>query len=196
VKASQCFSENLSFPFESCPQKLSENIMIDEVITIAPFEAPEQVQLVRPFPFRVIFGYGSLSLFDALGTDEVAGLKRKDAINFIEELKLKGKTEKDGAFIAGLTNIHNNKMFVFFNLTRLESSRGYAHRVLAHEPLHMARLMISTIANPNIDYVHDPYIELKDENEEYFAEMLERIAAITFNRFENIQKPSSLYLNK
>jgi hypothetical protein len=135
-------------------------------------------------------GYGSLSLFDALETTEVAGLRRDDTERFIEELNQAGMTEKNNAFIAGLTNIHKkNEFFIFYNLERMGHSPGYASRLLAHEPLHMARLLITTIENPEIDYLKDPWVNLSDENEEYFAEMLERVAAISTDRFVKIQNP-------
>jgi hypothetical protein len=60
----------------------------------------------------------------------------------------------------------------------MKHSHGHAHRLLAHEPLHMARLLITTIEKPDIDYIKDPWVNLTDANEEYFAEMLERVATI------------------
>ena len=65
----------------------------------------------------------------------------------------------------------------------MNHSAGYASRLLAHEPLHMAKLLITTIDKPEIDYVKDPWVNMTDDNEEYFAETLERIAAICTDRY-------------
>ena len=181
--------ENLSFDFTSLKLPVSGSVVSDEIIDIDPFEAPG-AGVVDPPQFRVIFGNGSLSIFDALKVEEIAGLKRSDAEKKIRELKSQGKTEADGAFIAGLTNIHGRQIFMFFNLDRLNSSLEYAHRVLTHEPLHMARFLITTIQNPNVDYFNDPYVKLDDDNEEYFGEVLERVAAIAMNRYSKIHPVS------
>ena len=184
ILAHPSFAQNwehsdISFEFDSFELPKTKNVVVDRMIQISPFEAPGREGLIIPPKFRLIMGYGSLSLFDALRLDEVAGLKRKDAEQFVENLRLNGKTERSGAFIAGLTNLYNGKeFFVFFNLERMNHSQGYAFRLLAHEPLHMARLLITTIENPDIDYIKDPWVNLTDANEEYFAEMLERVAAI------------------
>jgi hypothetical protein len=181
-------SEDLSFDFSSFEMPQSQKIPVNQLILISPFKAPGRDGVIAPTYFRIIMGYGSLSIFDALGTDEVAGLKRKDAQKFVEDLRDQGKTEKDGAFIAGLTNIHNgNEFFIFFNLERMKHSPGYASRLLAHEPLHMAKLLITTIEKPGIDYIKDPWVNMTDDNEEYFAETLERIAAICTDRYHNLK---------
>jgi hypothetical protein len=182
---------DISFVFESSKQPLMENVVIDQIVKISPFEASGVDGLINPPKFRVIMGYGSLSLFNALKVDEVAGLKRSDAEKFIKNLHLQGKTEKDGAFIAGLTNLYNGReFFVFFNLERMAHSSGYAARLLAHEPLHMARLLITTIHNPQIDYINEPWVNLTDDNEEYFAEMIERISAVCSYYFKIEPNPS------
>ncbi len=178
-------SENLSFPFRSQQLPVSEKVMNDEIIDIDPFDAPG-VGMVDLPQFRMIFGYGSLSIFDALGVDEIAGLKRSDAQFKIDSLKALGKTEVDGAFIAGLTNIHGRQIFMFFNLERLKSGIHYANRVLNHEPLHLARYLITTVQNPMVDYIRDPYVKLDDDNEEYFAEVTERAATIAMERYRRI----------
>jgi hypothetical protein len=186
-------TEDLSFEFSSWQLPLTKDVLVNEVIHISPFEAPGREGTIHPPKFRIIMGYGSLSLFNALGTNEVAGLKREDAQKFIDDLHQQGKTEVDGAFIAGLTNIHAGKeFFVFFNLERMKHSAGYASRILAHEPLHMARLLITTIENPSIDYINDPWVNLTDSNEEYFAETLERIAAVCSDRFNQLTRLKSL----
>ena len=189
VYAQNWRTENLSFEFSSMQLPLKKNVLVDELIQISSFEAPGREGVILPPKFRIIMGHGSLSLFDALGTDEVAGLRREDAQKFIDDLHQQGKTEVDGAFIAGLTNIHDkSEFFVFFNLERMGHSAGYASRILAHEPLHMARLLITTIENPTIYYIKDPWVNLTDDNEEYFAETLERIAAICTARFHHLVK--------
>ena len=189
VDAQTWRTENISFEFSSLQLPLKKNVLVDEVIQISSFEAPGREGVILPPKFRIIMGHGSLSLFDALGTNEVAGLRREDAQKFIENLHHQGKTEVDGAFIAGLTNIHDKtEFFLFFNLERMRHSAGYASRILAHEPLHMARLLITTIENPTIDYIKDPWVNLTDDNEEYFAETLERIAAICTARFNDLIK--------
>jgi hypothetical protein len=77
---------------------------MDQMIQFSPFKAPGREGIIILSKIRLIMGYGSLLLLDALKTDEVAGLKRSDAEKFIENLRLQGKTETDGAFIAGFTN--------------------------------------------------------------------------------------------
>jgi predicted O-linked N-acetylglucosamine transferase (SPINDLY family) len=47
----------------------------------------------------------------------------------------------------------------------------------------MAKLLITTIEKPEIDYIKDPWVNMTDDNEEYFAETLERIAAICTDRY-------------
>lgn len=185
IQTDEFIYEHLSFDFRSKKLPVSGSVVSDEIIDIDPFEAPGAGVVDLP-QFRIIFGKGSISIFDALGVSEIAGLKRIDAEQKIDQLKAVGKSEAEGAFIAGLTNIHGRQIFMFFNLDRLNSSLEYAHRVLAHEPLHMARFLITTIQNPNVDYINDPYVKLDDDNEEYFAEVLERVTAIALNRYQKI----------
>lgn len=184
--------EDLSFDFSSSANLGRPGILRDEWIQIAPFEAPgfEGRTITTP-AFRVIFGEGSESLFDALGIDEVAGLKRADARRHVENLRNKGMTEAEDAFVAGLTNVHQGRVFMFFNVTRLRSSPGYATRVLAHEPLHLARMLISKGLNPGLDFYKDPYRRLDDRTEELFAETLERGTTISLDRYARLSRSPS-----
>lgn len=190
--------EDLSFGFKSLPNDQgpgARTVLRDEWIRIDPFEAPgfpatDRQGLVTP-EFRVIFGEGSESIFDALGTDEVAGLRRADARKHIEKLRREGRTEADGAFIAGLTNVHEGRIFMFFNVTRLRSSTSYSHRVLTHEPLHLARMLISKGLRPSLDFYKDAYRRLDDRTEELFAETLERGAAIALDRYRQLPRTPS-----
>jgi hypothetical protein len=174
--------DDLSFPFQWKSNPIKSGIVLDQIIDLDPFDAPgkDHADFTE---FRIIFGKGSLSIFDALGVDEVAGLRRVDAEAKIRALAEEGKSEKDGAFIAGLTNVHRRQIFMFFNLTRMSSSTEYAIRVLSHEPVHLARYLITTEANPTIDYVKDPYVTLNDETEEYFSESIERLTTIALDRY-------------
>jgi hypothetical protein len=177
--------EHLSFPFRWKANRLKPGVALDQTILIDPFDAPGKKN-IRFDEFRIILGYGSLSVFDALGTDEVAGLKRQDAEEKIRKLQAIGETERNGSFIAGLVNVHEGKMFMFFNLTRLAHSDPFAFRLLSHEPLHLARLLITTEEKPCVDYLRDSYTNLNDENEEYFAETLERLTTIAIDRYFKI----------
>jgi hypothetical protein len=174
--------DDLSFPFQWKANPLKPGVVLDQIIDLDPFDAPGKTQADFT-EFRIIFGYGSLSIFDALGVNEVAGLKRSDAEAKIRALEAEGKSEKDGAFIAGLTNIHGRQIFMFFNLNRLASSTEYAIRVLSHEPVHLARFLITTEAKPDVDYYNDPYVTLNDDNEEYFAESIERLTTVALDRY-------------
>ncbi len=174
--------DDLSFPFQWKANPLQPGLVLDQVIDLDPFDAPGKPH-VDFTEFRIIFGYGSQSIFDALGVDEVAGLKRTDAMAKIKSLEAQGKSERDGAYIAGLTNIHGRQIFMFFNLNRLAFSSEFAIRVLSHEPLHLARYLITQEAKPDVDFYNDPYVTLNDENEEYFAESIERLTTLALDRY-------------
>ena len=153
--------DDLSFPFQWKANPLKPGVVLDQVIDLDPFDAPGKPHADFT-EFRIIFGYGSQSIFDALGVNEVAGLKRSDA---------------------GLTNIHGRQIFMFFNLNRLGFSSEFAIRVLSHEPLHLSRYLITQEAKPDVDYYNDPYVTLNDENEEYFAESIERLTTLALDRY-------------
>jgi hypothetical protein len=113
-----------------------------------------------------------------------------DAVEFIENLKKQGKTEKDGSFMAGLTNFSGDQIFMFFNVERL-NFKGFANRVLPHEALHLSRYLISLYKNKWMrENLNTPnwwedkratFTELNDDNEEFFAETLERTTAIAMD---------------
>lgn len=175
---------DLSFNFDTHQNSLKKNIMIDRSIKISPFAEVTNLGVKQISSFRLIMGQGSLSLFDALGVDEVAGLSRIEALHFINNLTKQGKTEKNGAFIAGLTNINaDGQFFIFFNLERMGHSKEMAKRILAHESLHMARILITKIENPTVDMINDSWSILNDSNDELFSEMLERIFTISSHYF-------------
>jgi hypothetical protein len=147
--------DDLSFSFQWKANSLRPGVVLDQVIGLDPFDAPGKPHADFT-EFRIIFGYGSQSIFDALGVDEVAGLRRTDARVKIRSLEAEGKSERDGAYIAGLTNIHGRQIFMFFNLNRMAFSTEFAIRVLSHEPLHLARYLITQEAKHEVDYYNDP----------------------------------------
>lgn len=184
--------EDLTFEFDSENVKKTKGILLHEIITISPFNTPDGYKKNFKLPsFHLIFGKDSLSLFDAFNTDEVAGLKRKDCIKKLKELKSKGQTEKYDAFFAGLTNVYDGKLFVFINIERMKEN-NQPERVIPHECLHLSRSLFTLSENPKANlkkknWWNDvKYIELIDENEETFAEILERCTAIVFDRYDNL----------
>ena len=88
-------------------------VLLHEIITIKEFDLYDEPN-INFYPFHLIYGSSSLAIFDALGVEEVAGLTRKDCEEFINDLKSKGKTERDDAFIAGLVNYSGDNLFMFF----------------------------------------------------------------------------------
>lgn len=180
--------DDLSFPFQWRANPLQPGVVLDQVIDLDPFDAPGKSHADFT-EFRIIFGHGSQAIFDALGVDEVAGLKRSDAMAKIKSLEAEGKSERDGAYIAGLTNIHGRQIFMFFNLNRLAFSTEFAIRVLSHEPVHLSRYLITQEAKPDVDYYNDPYVTLNDENEEYFAESIERLTTLALDRYFQVTLP-------
>lgn len=183
---------DISFKFKIDKGRLGPGVISHDIVTIDVFNTPdrENVQFV---PYHLIFGQDSLAIFDAFDTDEVAGLTRQECIKHIEGLKAQGKDETEDAYIAGLSNWAGNTPFQFFNVTRLNRP-GYATRVLTHESLHVARMLITTMDNEYVrtnvgkpDWWKDPksaFANMQDENEELFAESLERISSIAFDRWE------------
>lgn len=185
--------EDLSFKFRSKSGPTSKGVLSHDIITIEVFNAPGK-ENIKLEPFHMIFGDSSLAIFDAFGTDEVAGLTRSDAEKHIQDLKARGQNETwNGANIAGLCNWAGSEVFYFINGARAIRP-GYANRVLAHESLHMARMLITMEAN---EYVRTnagkdkwweddraTFVNMNDENEEYFAEVLERVNAIAYDRWD------------
>jgi hypothetical protein len=180
--------ENLSFDIEVEKVIKTEGILLHEVIKISPFNTPDHPKNIKLKPFHIIFGENSLSIFDVFKTDEIAGLKREDCVKKIENLKLKKKTEKEDAFIAGLTNVFEGELFIFINMERMKEEH-MSERVIPHECLHLSRYLLTLFKNPKLKIDEEnwwkgvDFVELKDENEETFCEILERCTAILFDRF-------------
>jgi hypothetical protein len=193
--------EDLSFKFRSKKGRRMKGVLIHDIITIDVFNSPgkENIQLL---PYHLIFGESSMAIFDAFATNEVAGLKRSDCQAHLDKLAAEGKTEADDAFIAGLVNFAGKEIFQFINVTRA-SIPGFINRILPHESLHMARYLITlegnewmrnNLSTPN--WWEDDravMVDLTNDNEEYFAEVLERINAVAYDRWAKakglIQKP-------
>jgi hypothetical protein len=138
-----------------------------------------------------------MSIFDVFGVDETAGLTRSECQAHLDKLAKEGKTETwDGAYIAGLCNWAGDQIYCFYNVGRI-SMPGYANRVLPHESLHMARMLITLEANEYIrtnqgkdKWWEDEkavFTQLSDDNEEYFAETLERCNAIAYDRWDKVK---------
>jgi len=186
--------ENIGFKFKSVKQPAKPGVILHEIITIELFNTPGDFNNINFQPFHLIFGDSSLAIFDAFGVNETAGLTRADAEKHIAKLKDQGKTEADGAYIAGLTNWAGKNVYLFLNAARCLADGGhYADRVIPHESLHMARILISLFSSEWIrknqgegEWYLDPraaFEMMKDENEEFFAESLERISAITTDKW-------------
>ena len=181
--------KDLSFKIKIKNVPLQKGVLLHEIVTLEEFDLPDE-ENINFYPFHLIYGDSSLAIFDAFGVDEVAGLKRKDCEEFINNLKAQGKTEKDGSFIAGLTNYVGDKLFMFFNVGRL-SYGGFANRVLPHEALHLSRSLISLLKNDWVrENLNTPkwwedkravFVDMGDSNEEFFAETLERTNAIAMD---------------
>jgi len=180
--------QDLSFKFDYEKVKNVKGVLSHEIITISPFSTPDSKKKIKTLPFHLIFGENSLAIFDALYTDEVAGLKREDCIKKLN----KTKSEKYDAFIAGLTNVKDGKLFLFINVERMKE-KHMADRVIPHESLHMVRLLLTFYDNPNIDLDNEnwwkktKFTNLVDENEETFSELLERCSTIVFNRYNKLK---------
>lgn len=183
--------ENLSFDFDTKKVKKSKNILLHEIIKISPFNTPDHPKNLKLNPFHIIFGENSLSIFDVFETDEIAGLKREDCVKKIENLKKKGKTEREDAFIAGLTNVYDGNLFIFINLERMKE-KYQPERVIPHECLHLSRYLLTLYKKSKLNIEEEnwwkgvDFVELKDENEETFCEILERCTTILFERFRNM----------
>lgn len=187
--------ENIGFKFKSVKQTPKPGVILHEIITIDLFDAPGDFNNINFQPYHLIFGDSSLAIFDAFGVNETAGLTRADAEKHIAKRKAEGKTEADGAYIGGLTNWSGKNLYMFINAQRALSDGGhYIDRVVPHESLHMARILISAFASEWIrknqgegEWYLDPraaFEMMKDENEEFFAEALERISASTTDKWD------------
>lgn len=188
--------EDLSFKFKSKKGPTPSGVLSHDIITIEVFNAPGKKN-IQLSPYHLIFGESSVSIFDALGVNETAGLTREGAEEHIKELETKGQNETyNGAYIAGLCNWAGTEVYEFINVGRAILP-GYAWRVIPHESLHMTRMLITMEAN---EYVRTnagkdkwwederaKFVNMNDENEEYFAEVLERVSAIAYDRWENVK---------
>lgn len=190
--------EDISFKFKSRKQPTKKGVLSHDIITIEAWNVPDGYkENVQFLPYHLIFGENSMAIFDALGVNEVAGLTRVDCQAHLDKLKDEGKTETyNGAFIAGLCNWSGEQIFQFINVGRA-SLPGYSNRIIPHESLHMARMLITIEANEFIRtnqgkgewWVDDraTFTKLEDESEEYFAETLERVSAIAYDRYDKIK---------
>lgn len=183
--------EDLSFKFTTKPVSKVPGVLSHEIVTIGVFDlADDYRSKVNLKPYHLIFGENSLAIFDTFKLDTIAGLNRADCEKFIQE---KG-SERNDAFIAGLSNWAGDQYFQFFNVTRL-SFPSYSTRILTHESLHVARTLISRFENPNIDpsqpkwwdKPENSYTDMKDASEEFFAEVLERVSTIAFDRWDKVK---------
>jgi hypothetical protein len=188
--------EDLSFKFRVKKGPTAKGVLLHEIITIEIFNAPDK-ENIKFQPYHLIFGDSSMAIFDAFGVNETAGLTRGECQEHLDKLKAEGKTEAwDGAYIAGLCNWSGDQIYQFINVGRAILP-GYANRIIPHESLHMARMLITLEANEFIrtnqgkgEWWADDravFTQLSDENEEYFAESLERISAIAYDRYDKVK---------
>ena len=186
--------EDLSFKFRSRPGPKPKGVLVHDIITIDVFNSPDK-ENIQFEPYHLIFGDSSMAIFDAFNVNETAGLTRRECQAHLDKLAAEGKSETwDGAYVAGLCNWAGDQIYCFYNVARLLWP-GYANRVLPHESLHMARMLITLEANEFIrtnqgkgEWWADDratFTQLSDENEEYFAETLERCNAIAYSRWDN-----------
>jgi len=186
--------EDLSFKFKVRRMPKKAGILLHEVITFEVFDLPDDYRkAVKLRPYHLIFGENSLSIFDAFGLKDVAGLKRKDAEAHLAKLAAAGKTEKDDAFIAGLVNYAGAELFQFFNGDKI-SKPGWSNRIIPHECVHIARNLISLFENPSIDtakpewWASAPaFTKMEDASEEFFAEVQERASGVALDRWDKIK---------
>jgi hypothetical protein len=186
--------EDLDFKISSTPVPTPLGVISHEIIKIETFDIADGYRTnIDLKPYHLIFGENSLAIFNAFQMNTIAGLKKSDCEKFIANRKIQGKDELDDAFIAGLTNFAGNQLFQFFNVSRLKGL-GMASRTLPHESLHLSRCLITLFENPSMN-INEPdwwtkpqnaFIDLKDENEEFFAEVLERTTTIASDRWNKI----------
>jgi|688.fasta_scaffold493772_1 hypothetical protein len=184
--------EDLTFEFDSQNVKKSKGIILHEIITILPFYGVDNPKTeIKLKPFHLIFGKDSTSIFDVFDTDEIAGLKKIDAIKKIKNLKNNGESEISDAFIAGLTNVFDGEIFIFINIERMEEE-NVALGTIPHECLHLTRLLLTFNETPKFDLTNEDWWEkvnfltLNDYNEETFSEVLEKCTTIVFERYNNL----------
>jgi len=179
---------------KSMPKK--SGTLLHELVTIDVFDVMDK-KGIELQPYHLIFGDSSLAIFDAFNTNEIAGLTRKGAEEHIAKMQAEGKTEMDDAYIGGLTNFYGDQIFEFINVQRA-SAPGYINRILAHESLHLTRYLITLAENEwmrsNLktdNWWEDEkavMVDLISDNEEYFAEVLERTTAIAYAGWGKVKK--------
>lgn len=173
--------------FSTKDVKGNQDVVLHKIITIKPFINTEDERRIVLKPFHFVLGKNSLAIFNAFETDEVAGLKREDCVEFLA----KNKSEKDDAFIAGLTNVKDGKLFMFFNMDRMQGETLPKERLVPHESLHLTRHLLTFMENKNINLKDEDwwkgveFTKLKDGNEELFAEVLETCTYIAFNQLSD-----------
>lgn len=189
--------EDISFKIKTKSIPLKKGILLHELITIEVWNTPDGYKENIEFqPYHIVFGDSSMAIFDAFDLNETAGLNRSDCQKHIDKLTSEGKTETwDGAYIAGLTNWAGDQLYQFFNAPRVNYP-GYLHRLMSHESLHLARNLISLESNEFMrtnqgkgEWWSDPrakWVNMSDDNEEYFAETLERCTSIAYSRWDKI----------
>lgn len=175
---------NESEDFTSKEVKKKRGVLFHNLITIDPFVNPQDKRKVKLKPFHLIVGENSGTIFDVFNTDEIAGLKKEDYLEFIE----KNKSEKNNGFIAGLTNVYEGQTFLFINNERFNGLEKEG--LISHECLHLTRYLITFLDNSDIDFKDKTWWEktkftdIKDNNEELFAETLERCVDVVFTKLK------------
>jgi len=174
--------------FSSKDTKKDKNIVSHKIINIKSFTNPSDKKKISLKSFHFILGENSLSIFEAFQTDEIAGLQKEDCIKFLK----KHKNEKKDAFIAGLTNVYDGKLFIFFNMDRIQNLTK--ERIVPHECLHLTRYLLTIMENKDIDFKDKnwwkktKFVNLTDNNEELFSEVLERCTYIVFDQLHKYFK--------
>lgn len=164
-------------------ERIESNDFFHEIIKIESFINPEDGKEVELRPFYLIFGSSSLDIFDFFETNEIAGLKRKDCVKFLN----KNESEINDAFIAGLTNVYKGNLFLFLNLERLKGLSKES--LVSHECLHLTRYLI-TFWKKEVNLEKDnwwkktKFVKLKDSNEELFSEVLERCVGVVSDKLK------------
>ena len=104
------------------------------------------------------------------------------------KLHQKNKSEKKNGFIAGLTNVYEGQTFLFINNERFNGLEKEG--LISHECLHLTRYLITFLDNSDIDFKDKTWWEktkftdIKDNNEELFAETLERCVDVVFTKLK------------
>ena len=167
--------------FTSKSIKKGKGVLIHDLINVNPFVYSLENKKDKLKPFHLILGEDSSAIFNVFNTDEIAGLKKDDCLEYLS----KHKSEKNDAFIAGLTNVYKGELFIFFNKQRLLGLSK--ERLIPHECLHLTRYLITFLKNKQINFKDEnwwkkvKFTELTDDNEELFAEVLEICSKIVFN---------------